>query len=92
MESIVHFTCYHVNSIFTLFISCAINFLKNVQEPEANTLFLLGSLQIWDSRDSFYFLWDVFILDITKESKCRAIPGIVVTVNYTLCNASTNTY
>lgn len=46
MESIEHFTWYHVNSIFTIFILRAINFLKNLQEPEANTLSLLGSLQI----------------------------------------------
>jgi len=45
MENIVHSTCYYMNSIFTIFIFCAINFLKNLQEPEANIL-LLGSLQI----------------------------------------------
>lgn len=69
MESIVHSTCYHVNNIFTIFISCAINLLKNLQKPEANILFLLGSLQIWDLRDLFYFLWGCFIFYITEEKK-----------------------
>lgn len=57
MESIVHSTCYHVNNIFTIFISCAINLLKNLQKPEANILFLLASLQIWDLRDFTYSIF-----------------------------------
>lgn len=66
METIVHSMCYHVNNVFTIFIFCAINFLKNLQEPEANMLFLLGSLQIWVLRDFTYpffvRLIDFFIL------------------------------
>lgn len=61
MECIEHCVCYHVNNIFTVFIFCAINFLKNLQEPEANTL-LLDSIQLWNLRDFTYSIFgDWFI-------------------------------
>lgn len=71
IESIVHSTSYHVNNILTIFISCAINLLKNLQKPEANRLFLLASLQIWDLRDFTYsiFCEIAFFFYITEGKK-----------------------
>lgn len=50
MERIEGSTCDHVCSIFTIAVFCAINFLKNLPEPEANALFLSGSIELWDLR------------------------------------------
>lgn len=69
MECIEHSMCYHVNNVFTMFIFCAINFLKNLEEPEASILFLLDSIQLRNLRDFTYSIFgDWFIyLFINKE-------------------------
>lgn len=61
MDRIGHSTCDHVRCIFTISIFCAINFLKNLPEPEANTLFLSGSIELWDLRD---FTYPIFLRSV----------------------------